>query len=121
MRAVIEAVDEQKKIHAIKCLRAATGLGLKDAKYVIDEVAFGREQKVELLYPHSVETLDEGYIRWRPVLPDFVLADFVEWLDRYPVDMTVGNVLSVLRATRDLQGDPAVTPVSEKSAPREED
>jgi ribosomal protein L7/L12 len=36
---VIQAVDSGNKVQAIKLLREQTGLGLRDAKQVIDELA----------------------------------------------------------------------------------
>lgn len=103
MRVVLERVNEQKKIQAIKCLRAATGMGLKDAKNVIDEVAAGRECVVELSSAPRLDALvADGYISFRVARPPFEIDAFVEVLSRFPSETRVGDLVATLRPLRDL-------------------
>lgn len=102
MRVEILTVDDQKKIQAIKCIRAASGLGLKEAKDLADDVASGRPQFVEVTR-NGLVALDEGYLTYRQAIPDITTADFVEVLSRYPRNLNVGDVLDVLVVVRDLE------------------
>lgn len=105
MRVEITAVDEAKRIQAIKCVRAATGMGLKDAKYTVDEVAFGRPQCVDVGYGGKT-ALDEGYMTYREMLPNISVRDFVEVLSRYPRGLSVGELADTLIVVRDLDATP---------------
>ena len=51
--AVLQAVDAGRKIDAIKILREETGLGLKDAKREIDQLAIIRQ-------PHKAAMPEQG-------------------------------------------------------------
>ncbi|MGZ6587882.1 MAG: ribosomal protein L7/L12 [Solirubrobacteraceae bacterium] len=106
MKVVIQGINEQKKIHAIKNLRAATGMSLKDAKDVIDDVSAGRERTVESSSAPRVDALlSEGYISFRVAQSPFVIDDFIGALSRFPAAMTVGDLCAVLRPASHLQGD----------------
>lgn len=55
MKVTITGVDAGYRISAIKGLRMATGMGLKEAKEIIDDVYAGKTVKLEV---SSVEPLD---------------------------------------------------------------
>jgi hypothetical protein len=56
-------VSQTWKIPAIKCVRAYTGLGLKDAKNVVDLVESGHPQKITLLKTDSMVNARLSFIR----------------------------------------------------------
>jgi hypothetical protein len=97
MRVIVSAVAEGAKIQSIKEIRSATGLPLKDAKAVADDVESGKPREV-VVRPGSVW----DYTTVVPVPNRFQMVDFVDALGRYPQDMTVGQLLAVLLPTRDL-------------------
>jgi hypothetical protein len=94
---IIGASD--RKIFAIKEIRAATGLGLKEAKDVIEDAVDPgvAAPVVELLPSVNPQSLVE--VSWEYALPTITLADFVELLALYPQDITVGALVGSLRAT----------------------
>lgn len=51
-------VDPNKKIQAIKCLRAHTGYGLKESKDIVDAVALGEPCDADLLISPRVTDTD---------------------------------------------------------------
>ena len=89
--------DPERKIHAIKGLRAATGLGLRDAKYICDDVFNGLPTVVELPDAKALDALKEANFEFTYVEPDpkeLALAA----LRRLPLWMTVADVLAVVDA-----------------------
>lgn len=96
------SIDPQKKIQAIKEIRAASGLDLKTAKYVVDDVAAGTQREIEA--PANFDW--NGYVcaELLPVRVD--LADLVEVLAAFPQHQTVGDLVGVLRVARDMEAQP---------------
>lgn len=89
--------DPERKIHAIKGLRAATGLGLRDAKYIIDDVFSGVATVVEVPNLDATNTLREYNLvfeLFEPIVKDAV----INALARMPLHLTVADVLAVLGA-----------------------
>jgi hypothetical protein len=60
---VIAAVDNGRKIEAIKILRDETGLGLKEAKDVVDRLARSRKGESGVTTPMQEEGGAGGMIR----------------------------------------------------------
>jgi len=88
-----------KKIHAIKGIRAATSMSLKDAKDIADAVEAGTPREIVLRDPDLRRELAEMGVVYNAVPVAFSLSDFVEALSRYNREMTVGTLADVLRAT----------------------
>jgi hypothetical protein len=89
--------EPDRKIHAIKGIRAATGLSLKDAKYVADGVFAGEPTVVEVLDHASTNVLRAHSLTFE--LVELVVKDVViDALKRMPIWITVGDVLAVLDA-----------------------
>lgn len=98
MNVVITGVNPDKKIQAIKVVRGVSGLGLKEAKYLVDDVVSGNERELSLQDPKFIAELDEGYVTWHEKPATVALADFVTVLGRYPRHLTVDDLYATLLA-----------------------
>jgi hypothetical protein len=87
-----------KKIHAIKGIRAATGLSLKDAKNAADHVEAGHRVKLALHDARAADALTEHGVTFERVPTAVSAAALIDILSYYPRDFTLGAVISVLRA-----------------------
>ena len=58
---VIRAIEDGRKIEAIKILREATGLGLANAKVLVDRVARTHGPKKEII---SYKDETSGVVKW---------------------------------------------------------
>jgi hypothetical protein len=83
----------EKKIQAIKSIRSATGLGLKEAKDIADQVGGGHEPVIDVVDAYS-HFLDEGFITYRVDVP---IKSLITALGDYPSSMRVGDLIRVLR------------------------
>lgn len=99
MDARITHVDPFLRIAAIKGIRKATGLGLKDAKDVYDAVSEGRPQVVALNEEFDAAAKDVIDFEMLPETTDplTIVETFVAAL---PADMTARQVWDVLSALR---------------------
>jgi hypothetical protein len=93
MRVIVTGFRPEKKILAIKGIRAATGLGLKEAKDVADRVGVGTEQTIDV-YDGGREVLDESGVTYRA--SGVPLGEFITALSEYPAGMRVGDLVRVL-------------------------
>jgi hypothetical protein len=96
VNVLVTGYSEGKKIHAIKGIHSASGIGLKEAKAIADEVDMGREPELKLTSPAHAATLDEMGVRYRAVEVDVPLKDFLALLGDYPREITVGDLYAVL-------------------------
>lgn len=95
-RIVITGVGE-KKIQAIKELRALTGLGLREAKGIIDSAADGFKAAVEVPSGADLAGL-RAYVDIEPYKIAISPADLADVLEAYPADISVGGLRAILRA-----------------------
>lgn len=103
MNVIVTGYSDGRKIHAIKAIRSVSGLGLKEAKSVTDDVDMGREREVALLNVGLTAELDEMGVAYRIVPVDVPLAAFVEVLSSYPRDLPVGVLHDVLRTAVEIE------------------
>jgi hypothetical protein len=93
MRLIVTGVNPDKKIQAIKGIRAATGLGLKEAKHVADDVVAGTEVTIDV-FDGGRDALDIGGVTYR--VSDVPLSAFITLLSQYPAGIRVGDLVRVL-------------------------
>jgi len=72
-----ELIGRKQKIQAIKVMREQTGLGLKDAKDLVEALAAGRPVAAAPAYPLSPEPLRPGLLSPEPLSPEPSLSDRV--------------------------------------------
>lgn len=96
MNVLVSGFTDGKKIQAIKGIRQATGLSLKDSKDVADRVGSGLPTKITLTNLDHEALLDEHGVKYERVPVELALGDFVELLSRYPRDWTIGGVVDIL-------------------------
>jgi hypothetical protein len=93
VRLQITGYTDQKKIHAIKGVRAVTGLGLKEAKDFVDRVDQGDRPTVDV-DAFAASLLDQHGVTYRAL--SVPLAEFVAALNDYPAGIRVGDLVRVL-------------------------
>jgi hypothetical protein len=106
MRVRILSCDTERPIHGIKGIRWATGLGLREAKAVIDRVRFDGEQpEIEIGDYHALVELEHYYglklMRLGSSEPrEEVHSDRLirNAIAKMPQHLSVSEVLSVLDA-----------------------
>lgn len=99
---ITSCANTHGKIPPIKAVRVLTGLGLKDAKDVIDEVFEGRPQTINVFDHFSIDDigyeLDAAGVRF--VVPgataDSRLGLVIHALAQYKQDATVAEVMDSL-------------------------
>jgi hypothetical protein len=96
MRVIITGFDAQKKIMAIKGIRFAAGLGLKEAKGIADVVGAGTPTAVDV-GDDRVSALDEQGVTYRVGVP---LAVLIAALSDYPAGMRVGDLVRTLNVAK---------------------
>lgn len=100
MNVYVTGFTANKKILAIKGIRAATGLGLKESKQAADEVEAGQRVKLTLQTLDSEKHLEESGVVFQRVPVTVTLEELVDILGYYPPEMPVGDVVRILRAAR---------------------
>lgn len=103
MKIVITGYTDGKKIQAIKGLRGATGLGLKEAKDIIDEVGAGTPMQVVLPFDHDRRQLDEYGVVYQSAEVRISNGDLAEVLGRFRPDLTVADLVAVLTPMAELE------------------
>jgi hypothetical protein len=98
VNVIVTGYSDGKKIHAIKGIRAVTGLGLKEAKQVADDIDAGRRPEITLVNPEHASELEAMGVAYQMVPVNVPLAAFVDALGAYPRHLTVGDLHEVLRA-----------------------
>jgi hypothetical protein len=93
MKLQLTGYKDQKKIHAIKGIRAATGLGLKEAKDLADTLDQGTTPTIDVS-DFGQQALDECGVTYRALTVP--LAEFVAALSDYPAGIRVGDLVRVL-------------------------
>lgn len=96
---------EGKMIQAVKGVRAATGLGLKEAKDAVDAVTRDGFYELESGFGYSfndtfLRILDEHGVTYEFKRNQTALRDHIDFLTRFPRDMNVGTLLDALAATQ---------------------
>jgi len=96
MKVIVKGVYDERNIPAIKELRAATGLGLRESKEIVDDARAGA--------PTTVEVKDDAtfvYLDVEKVEPSR-LDKLVDTLTAFPRDLTVGEIVDLLHITQKL-------------------
>jgi hypothetical protein len=99
MRISVTGFTDGKKIHAIKGIRAVSGLGLKEAKDVMDDAAAGIATVVEVSPGVGLRALDEHGVTYRKL--SVPLDEFIAALSDYPAGLRVGDLVRVLSVVAD--------------------
>lgn len=98
---LITAYNRDRAIAAVKAVRFITGLGLKEAKAVVDAVRDGTPQVVSTTCgrDRAQAALEEGMVTWYPI-PNLPRQEPTvrEALRRMPQLLTVVEILMVLDA-----------------------
>lgn len=108
MNVVLYGPCPEKKIQAIKAVRGATGIGLKEAKDAVEVLERGGETVLNVMNRAYLRDLDEVGLKYRAEA--VALALLVDALREYPEHMTVGDLCAVLSVAAD-------TPPSAESGP----
>jgi hypothetical protein len=66
--AVITAIDADRKIEAIRVLRERTGIGLADAKHLVDRIARERQGQATMAPPMVEEGGAGGMLRMTMII-----------------------------------------------------
>jgi len=98
MNVYVTGFEPGKKIRAIKAIRQSTGLDLKASKNVADRVEAGEHVEIALAHVDHTQWLDQEGVAYKPVPVEVTLKGLLDVLGYYPPEMTVGDVVRVLRA-----------------------
>jgi hypothetical protein len=102
MKITLTGCKPDKKIWAIKAVRAATGMALKEAKDTIDLVAYGNAVEISVAGPEYLQYFDEGQVTYVKPAIRADWNEYAEVLSRFPADMTVGELRNVFAAIAGL-------------------
>jgi hypothetical protein len=101
MKVLITGFTDGKKIQAIKGIREATGMGLKEAKDIADHVSAGTVTEITIDRDRLVVLHEHGVVYSKSNVR-LALIDLIEALEHYPRHLTVEDLLVVLRPTREV-------------------
>jgi hypothetical protein len=101
MKVLITGFTDGKKIQAIKGIRGATGMDLKEAKDIADRVSAGTVTEITIDRDQLAVLVEHGVVYSKSNVR-LALTDLIEALEHYPKHLTVEHLLVVLRPTEEI-------------------